>query len=334
MEHKKGSIGTQEENHELELDAQAVQAVHDLQNKNAALQGAFSEEQRQKTALVHQRIGRKQVLGMLGKLVTVTDLVDLQRIKESKEYRGLEFFDGEKLVTVTTWADYCRIVEGRSREIIDNDLLNLNTFGEEMFESMRQVGIGPGKMRTLRKLPDEDIALIQQAHECDDKDQIAELVDSLVSKYAREKQQLAKEKEQLTKERDDAREDKQALEEVVSDKTSRILELEKQISRKRLERLPPDEESAQLRKEANDLLYEVEVAIRQLVKPLEAVMAHADEHQLDVGHWLRGQLDQLSEATEYLREQLGMVPWQQPVDPDLDGEQWDGQVIDAERTVQ
>jgi len=328
------TVGTQEENHELELDAQSVQAVHDLQNKNAALQSAFSEEQQHKNAVVNQRIGRRQILTMFEKISNVTNLVDLQKIKESKEYKGLQIsIDGETR-NITTWADYCRLVEGRSVESIDLDLQNLNAFGEELFESMRQVGIGPGKMRTLRKLPDEDIALIQQARECDDKDQIAELVDSLVSKHAREKLQLAQEKEQLTKERDDAHADKQALEEVVSDKTSKILDLEKQVSRKRLERLPPDEESQQLREEANNLLFDTETTIRQLVAPLEQVVAHANDHQLDVGHWLRGQLDQLSEATEYLREQLGMVTWQQSTDPDLDGEQWDGQVIDAERTVQ
>ncbi|SIQ30322.1 hypothetical protein [Marinobacterium stanieri] len=328
------SIGTQEENHELELDSQSVQAVHELQNKNAALQSAFSEEQQHKNAVVNQRIGRRQILTMFEKISNVTNLVDLQKIKESKEYKGLQVsIDGETR-NITTWADYCRVVEGRSVESIDLDLQNLNAFGEELFESMRQVGIGPGKMRTLRKLPDDDIALIQQARECDDKDQIAELVDSLVSKHAREKQQLAQDKEQLTKERDDAQADKAAVDQVLADKSSKIDELEKQVSRKRLERLPPDEESQHLREEANSLLFDAETSIRQLAQPLEQVVSHATEHGIDIGHWLRGQLDQLSEATEYLREQLGMVSWQPSTDPDLDGEQWDGQVVDAERTVQ
>jgi hypothetical protein len=325
------AIGTEEQNHELALN---VQSAHDLQNKNAALQSAFSEEQRQKTAVVNQRIGRRQILTMFERIGNVTNLVDLQKIKESKEYKGLQIIVDGETRNVTTWDDYCRLVEGRSRESIDLDLQNLNAFGEEMFDSMRQVGIGPGTMRALRKLPEEDFIQIDEVVKSKDEEKIKATIQDLQEKYAREKQQLAKEKEQLTKERDDAHADKQALEEVVSDKTSKILDLEKQVSRKRLERLPPDEESQQLREEANSLLFDTETAIRQLVAPLEQVVAHANDHQLDVGHWLRGQLDQLSEATEYLREQLGMVTWQPSTDPDLDGEQWDGQVIDAERTVQ
>lgn len=315
-----GVVGTHEQNHELELD---TQAVHDLQNQAAALQSAQSEDR----DLINQLLGQAQMADAFGKFSQTVWASKLAYVKENKLYKAIA---GKKnpngLALRGTWEEFCNLL-GVSDEKANQDIANLRAFGEEALESMSRMGIGYREMRQFRKLPaDQKEALVEIA-KTGDKESFVDLAEEIIAKHA-------KEKEQLTKERDDAREDKQALEEVVSDKTSKILELEKQISRKRLERLPPDEESAQLRKEANDLLYEVEVAIRQLVKPLEAVMAHADEHQLDVGHWLRGQLDQLSEATEYLREQLGMVPWQQPVDPDLDGEQWDGQVIDAERTVQ
>ena len=318
---------------DIKVTPETGQNMADVQNLSSQLQASFSEDQRHKTALVNRRMGRKQALDMIEKIANVSNLVDLQKMKETKEYKGLEFFDGEKLLTISTWDDYCIHVEGRSRQAIDLDLQNLDVFGEELFDSMRQVGIGPGTMRALRKLPDDDFVQIEEAVKTKDEVQIKATIQDLQEKHAREKQQLIQEKEQLTQERDDVRADKDALEEVVSDKSSKIDELEKQVTRKRLERLSPDEEGAQLRKEADDLLFETETSIRRLVEPLEQVTNHAAEHQIDIGHWLRGQLDQISEAVEYLREQLGMVAWTSS-DPDLDGEQWSGQEVNTEETLQ
>lgn len=321
---QKDATGTHEENHELEFD---VQAVQHLQNQSAALRSAHSEER----DLLNQMMGQIQMTGAISKLTTVVGLTKLAHIKETKMYRALAGKsgldrNGHEIADVGTWEGFCLAV-GTTRQKADEDILNLKAFGETALEDLSRVGAGYREMRQFRKLPEDQKTALIEVAKTGDKESFIDLAEEIIAKHA-------KEKEQLTKERDDAHADKQALEEVVSDKTSKILDLEKQVSRKRLERLPPDEESQQLREEANNLLFDTETAIRQLVAPLEQVVAHANDHQLDVGHWLRGQLDQLSEATEYLREQLGMVTWQQSTDPDLDGEQWDGQVIDAERTVQ
>ncbi len=321
---QKDATGTHEENHELEFD---VQAVQHLQNQSAALRSAHSEER----DLLNQMMGQIQMTGAISKLTTVVGLTKLAHIKETKMYRALAGKsgldrNGHEIADVGTWEGFCLAV-GTTRQKADEDILNLKAFGETALEDLSRVGAGYREMRQFRKLPEDQKTALIEVAKTGDKESFIDLAEEIIAKHA-------KEKEQLTKERDDAHADKQALEEVVSDKTSKILDLEKQVSRKRLERLPPDEESQQLREEANSLLFDTETAIRQLVAPLEQVVAHANDHQLDVGHWLRGQLDQLSEATEYLREQLGMVTWQPSTDPDLDGEQWDGQVIDAERTVQ
>lgn len=321
---QKDATGTHEENHELEFD---VQAVQHLQNQSAALRSAHSEER----DLLNQMMGQIQMTGAISKLTTVVGLTKLAHIKETKMYRALAGKsgldrNGHEIADVGTWEGFCLAV-GTTRQKADEDILNLKAFGETALEDLSRVGAGYREMRQFRKLPEDQKTALIEVAKTGDKESFIDLAEEIIAKHA-------KEKEQLTKERDDAHADKQALEEVVSDKASKILDLEKQVSRKRLERLPPDEESQQLREEANNLLFDTETAIRQLVAPLEQVVAHANDHQLDVGHWLRGQLDQLSEATEYLREQLGMVAWQPSTDPDLDGEQWGGQVIDAERTVQ
>lgn len=321
---QKDVIGTHEENHELELD---VQAVHDLQNQTAALQSVHSDER----DLLNQMMGQIQMTGAISKLTTVVGLTKLAHIKESKMYRALAGKsgldrNGNEIADVGTWEGFCLAV-GTTRQKADEDILNLKVFGETALEDLSRVGAGYREMRQFRKLPEDQKTALIEVAKTGDKESFVDLAEEIISKHA-------KEKEQLIKERDDAQADKAAVDQVLADKSSKIDELEKQVSRKRLEHLPPDEESQQLREEANNLLFDAEASIRQLVQPLDQVMNHATEHGIDIGHWMRGQLDQLNDAVEYLREQLGMVSWQPVADPDIEGEQWTGQAIDAERSVQ
>ncbi|WKE65049.1 hypothetical protein PVT67_15505 [Gallaecimonas kandeliae] len=296
------------------LDPEFVAQGAELQNQIAELRSASSEEH----ALMHQLLGQAQMAEAFGKFSQTVWASKLAFVKENKLYRALA---GQKtpngLELKGTWAEFCGQL-GISDEKANQDIANLRAFGEEALESMSRMGIGYRELRQYRRLPeDEKTALIEVA-KAGDKDAFVDLAEEIITKHS-------KEREQLAQERDDARADKAALDDVVADKTAKILDLEKQVSRKRLERLPPDEESQQLREEANGLFFDAEASVRRLVQPAEQVMAHAGEHGIDASHWLRGQLDQLGEALDYLREQLGMVSWQPEADSDLGGEQWAGQ---------
>jgi hypothetical protein len=145
-------------------------------------------------SLIYQRVGRASIIRMAVKLFTVTDLLDLQRIKESKQYKGFEHVGDNGIPQrITTWSEYCRLVEGRSVESIDLDLQNISRLGPELFESMRRVGLGPATMRTIRQLPEDDRAVIEQAAQANSKEEIVDLIDGLVTKHTREKSSLHEE---------------------------------------------------------------------------------------------------------------------------------------------
>jgi len=175
-------------------NAPAVKAEQEL----AEIKSAFGEEQRRTTLLIGQRVGRKQMINAIQKLVTVTDLIDLQNIKETKQYKGYEHITSDgKLVIITTFSEYCLYVEGRSAEAVNLDLLNLKVLGEEFFDAMRQIGIGPGTMRDLRALPeDERQALLQVAQEAD-KDAFVDLASTLIAKHEADKQAAKKQHDEL-----------------------------------------------------------------------------------------------------------------------------------------
>lgn len=272
---------------------QSLVAIDEQHKQAARLEEAFTEEQRQQTSRFGRRLGHKDFINMMQKLLTVSDLLELQKIKESKEYKGLVHFDQNgNRQQISTWDEYCTHFEGSSRQSIDNDLANLNTFGEEMFDAMRQVGIGPGKMRSIRKLPEDELLLIQQASESNDKDQVVELIDNLVTKHAQEKAQLAAEKETLTKERDEALADAEATREVSAGKDQKINQLATDLekNRRRISTQDPDEVAKELQIEAAGIAAELKSLIVAKLRPaVEQLMDYQALHpEIDQQNWLAG----------------------------------------------
>jgi len=163
------AIGTEETNDEL-----AFKQVNDMQ---------------QERDTANQLLGRIQLAQRLTKLLNVSSLIDLKKIKEDKSYKHLTVKDKNgELLTVSSWAQFCDLL-GKSHKSVDESLLNLSTFGEEALKSMQQAGLG---YHTFRKLRDEDRKIIVQEVEADagDKDSILQLIDDLSAKHTAESQQL------------------------------------------------------------------------------------------------------------------------------------------------
>lgn len=181
-------------NHVAELVDSAPlpeQQITASQNLMARVEQEFTAEAREATYLIGQRIGRRQVFDSLIKLLSVTDIQDLSRIKESKQYKGFQHVgtDG-RLVTITGWYDYCSLVESRSRETIDVEILNLERLGPECFEVLRAAGIGAGRMRNLRGLPQDELTALMAAAKDADKETVLDLAEELIVKQKLDKQKL------------------------------------------------------------------------------------------------------------------------------------------------
>ena len=115
-------------------------------------------------------VGQRKFSAALQKLLTVSDLIELQKIKESKSYKGLRVIgvDGKPL-TVCRFGDLCDAI-GSSEPHINEQLLNLRTFGPD-FLKFADESIGFREMRSLRKMPEdkrEALALIAKSGSKDD----------------------------------------------------------------------------------------------------------------------------------------------------------------------
>ncbi|MBF0646912.1 hypothetical protein [Desulfuromonas acetoxidans] len=137
----------------------------DVQNQTTAALEVVDMEKRQEAAAVndqaqrealiaqcHEVIGRVQANQLMAKFGNVASLVYLKQIKESKIYKDLP--------GIGTWDKFCEYT-GLSRRKIDEDLLNLTTFGEDFLETCCQLQVGYRDLRKLRQLSSDGSVQIE-----------------------------------------------------------------------------------------------------------------------------------------------------------------------------
>lgn len=267
----------------------------------------------QDKAQAYELVGMIKAFDFTRKLVTVTTLKSLQEIKESKRYKDLELTDQDgKMVTVTTFRDFCTTL-GFSGEKIDQDLLNLNTFGEEFFETSQRLGLGYREMRKLRQLPEEARAEIVEADysEATDKEELLEKIEDLTAKHA-------KEKASLTKQLETAKVNYEAQAKILANKDERLNKLDKELAKKTLliETQTPDQRGGALREEAAQISYKAEAILRgQVWQAFETLAKHSEETGIDHRQFMSGVLAEYQLILSELKSQFNIND--QPSDDDL-----------------
>ena len=188
--------------YKLEAEHQAATAIveanmAEFEAERAELKEKEREEREALIAEASRLTGRVEAFNVTSKFVTVTTLLTIKNIKESGVYK--------ELPNIKTWADYCKSI-GFSREKIDLDLQNLNTFGEEFMVTSYQLGLGYRDLRSLSKqvksgsleVKDSEVIIDGEVIPLDDKDELRDALDTLLkSKYKEieEKDKLLKDKE-------------------------------------------------------------------------------------------------------------------------------------------
>lgn len=263
-----------------------------------------SKAMTQDKAQAYELVGMLKAFDFTQKLVTVTTLKTINEIKQSKQYKGLELLnrDGE-LVTVMSFKDFCTVL-GFSVEKIDADLLNLNTLGEEFFETSQRLGLGYREMRKLRQLPEEARAEIVDADYSDttDKEELIEKIEDLTAQHAKEKEAL---QAQLKRKSDDY----EAQAKVLATKNERINHLDLELAKKTkvIETQTPEQRGGVLREEAAAISYKAEAVLRgQVFQAFEALTAHTEATGIDHKQFMSGVLAEYQLILSELKERFGL----------------------------
>lgn len=167
-------------------DANLNPEIAGAQQLLANVQGQISDER----DLINQLLGQVQMADAFAQFSLTVSTSKLSFVKENKLYRALngrKTADGQQFSG--TWDEFCSLL-GRSRQQVDEDILNLRQLGEEALESMSRMGIGYRELRQFRRLPeDQKSALIEVARD-GDKTALLELAEEMIAKHAKEKEDL------------------------------------------------------------------------------------------------------------------------------------------------
>lgn len=167
-----------------EETAQEVAAVDGL----TQLQASYGQER----DLVNQLLGQAQMASAFAKFSETVSTSKLAYVKENKLYRaikgqksgnGFEFLTG-------TWEEFCGLLGVTSRKV-DEDISNLQAFGEDALDSMSRIGIGYRELRQYRKLPEDQKQALIEVAKAGDKEGFVELAEEIIAKHAKEKEALA-----------------------------------------------------------------------------------------------------------------------------------------------
>jgi hypothetical protein len=284
---------------DMELDGDKVLS---LQNTAALL-----AQQNEERDLANQILGQVQMANALAKFSDVVSLTKLKYIKETKLYRALKGKkgyapDGTEISDVGTFEGFCQAL-GMSYSKVNEDLVNLESFGEAALNNLTAMGIGYREMRQYRKLPEDQKQALIEVAKAGDKEGFVELAEEIISKHS-------KEKEQLKAERDEAMADYDAQGELLSKTRTELdrtkLDLEK--ARRRIEMQTPDEAELQLRTEASATVVELDSLIKtKLQAAALALVEHGEKTVTD-------QRSYLANMVTYIERQLALFKEQHALD--------------------
>lgn len=285
---------TKQQTSELTPDVALNPELEATQNLMATISGQMNDER----DLLNQLLGQVQMADAFTKFAGTVAVSKMAYVKENKIYQslaGVRHRDGP--VLTGTWEEFCELL-GASPSKVNEDIKNLQNFGEEALESMSRMGIGYRELRQFRRLPeDQKSALIEVAKE-GDKTALLELAEEMISKHAREKEEL---KTDLEISRQMLAEKKEELGTTRNEKE----ELKARLVRRSTTETP-DEEGVALETEVTGFKSGVLSAFFDLKSGFNALAEHTERTGINHTGMMAGLLDDLQMQFEALRQEFSL----------------------------
>lgn len=299
---------------EVDINEEAVAADLQATTQPATIEQGYSEDR----DLLNQLLGQAQMADSFSKFSLTVSTSKLAFVKENKLYKSLKGkkgADGQRLSG--TWDEFCGML-GRSRQQIDEDILNLKVLGEVALDSMSRMGIGYREMRQFRRLPEDRKQELIAVAKSGDKESFVELAEEIIAKHL-------KEKEAMQAEVADAKAERDATNKLLETKNKRIDQLDKEVVR--IQNLSPDDDAKELIEAAAATMRSAQCEIhghfRAALQALHDSASVEGKEQL-----MAGMVNQLIKDLMCLRDQFNL--------PDTVGDgrpQWMHWVEDQDRLL-
>ncbi len=187
-----------EQSEESKIDEYKLQAQHAAMQQIAELNTAkiINTEKEQKSeeekealiAEAYKIMGRIETFNLISNFADIGNLMLLKKIKESKIYK--------ELPNINTWEEYCKSV-GLSRSKVDEDLDNLEVFGEKFIADIGNFNLGYRELRQLKKqvktgsleVHEAEVIIDGEAISLSETDALKDALTDLILKNQEEKKQ-------------------------------------------------------------------------------------------------------------------------------------------------
>lgn len=174
------------------------------QDLRTALERLSELQPAEASQLVMRIVGASEGLRMASTSNRVYEIMLLRELKERKAHEALG----------VTWEEFCTRQLGRPRRTVDDDIQSLNALGEEFMLVADNLSLGRRALQALRRLPDDERPKVLESGEIEidgrrvpldpeHKDEIRDLLDTIVAGQEELKKQIELGRQQLEEREDE-----------------------------------------------------------------------------------------------------------------------------------
>lgn len=261
-------------------------------------------------------IGALQAFDLIQKFASAAHIKLFKRIRESKQIKSLpiRLRDGssQKFDSIK---EACPALFGRTYQSMLDAEEKFDTFGEEVYEGAARLRLNDSALRATRALPPEKLEVVRVAiGNGGTKAEVLSVIEDLAEKVQQAEAATVEAKAEL-----------KASEDVLAAKNKTIDKLQRDL--KRIEKLPPDEQLAGLKKEATAIATEAEgFILGGLRQALLAINDHpSDSDFAQHGVFMAGLVGQVQAQLTALRNEFNLPDVSNAADQKLAAEmaEWD-----------
>lgn len=155
----------------------------------------------ERKAEILQQVGKLQAFGLIKKYASVAEILAFKAIKDSGEYKGLPYIDAEGNRQFTTsLKDFCPAFLHRSYNAMNEDLHNIEFFGQAFIDSAQAMQLSYRTIRQLKKCSEDERTLIidSEAFKAGDVEALKEQMEDIAEKHSKEKAELEQKAHEAT----------------------------------------------------------------------------------------------------------------------------------------
>lgn len=251
--------------------AELIQVAPQAEQQLAALQdSALTQQQMDEVLAAGIDLGRLEAMDFVATIANSAILAIYENVKKSKAWRLLrnpESGDGRHFESLD---EFCEVKLGKSYKRLRELTFNRNLIGQEAFEQAERLGLRQRDYNAIKALPAPDQELVRRAvEEAQSRDEVLDLLQELVVRHAKEKEQLAAQ----------AQADRAALEakdRVLADNATKINEQDVEIELLKNAPFVPREGSVARTRQEQALLDEVFRTSLRLAPRMKKLLLAAD----------------------------------------------------------